>query len=275
MGQEIIAFLGGGNMATSLIGGLIADGCPPETLWVSEPDDAKRMDLIQRFHVQAAADNAHAAAQATTLVFSVKPQRMFQVVKEVAGTVQTHEPLILTIAAGVREPDVRRWLGCDAAVVRAMPNTPALVRSGATALYANDFVNPEQRSRAEAVLRAVGITLWLDDESLMDAVTALSGSGPAYIFLMMELLNAAGDELGLPREVARLLTLQTAFGSTKMALESPEEPAELRARVTSPGGTTEAAINSLLDNGIQRLFMEALKRARDRSAEIGKMLGDH
>ena len=274
MPKDTIAFIGGGNMATSLMGGLIADGCPAESLWVSEPDDLKRQDLAHGLGVHTTPDNAHAAAQAETVVFTVKPQVFASVAREVASVIRTHKPLVLSVAAGVCEPDIRRWLDHDAAVVRAMPNTPALVRSGAAALYANPFVDSDQRSRAETILRAVGITLWIDDEGLMDAVTALSGSGPAYVFLLMEVMEAAGRDLGLPPDVARLLTLQTAFGSTKLALESPDEPGALRARVTSPGGTTERAIKTLTDGGIQRLFAEALRAARDRSVELGKMLGD-
>lgn len=274
MAEHTIAFIGGGNMATSLVGGLVGEACAPGSVWVADPSPERRQDLRARFQVNAVADNVEAAGHADTLVLAVKPQVMGAAVREVADAVREHRPLVVSIAAGVREPDIRRWLGFDAAVVRTMPNTPALVGAGASALYANTHVSTTQRSRAESVLRAVGATLWVDDESMLDAVTALSGSGPAYLFLVMELMERAGRELGLPAEAARMLTLQTAFGAAKMALESPEEPATLRARVTSPGGTTERAINHMLEQGIETLFVDALRCARDRSVELGKMLGD-
>jgi pyrroline-5-carboxylate reductase len=274
MATRTITFIGGGNMASSLIGGLIADGVRPDTLWVSDPDEERLRYLGECFGVHTTRDNREAAAHGDTVVFAVKPQVMAAAVRAVADELKGREPLVISIAAGVREPDVRRWLGYEAAIVRVMPNTPALLRSGASALYANPDVLPAQRSRAESILRAVGVTVWLDDEDLLDAVTALSGSGPAYFFLLMEVLEKGGHELGLPRESARLLTLQTAMGAAKMALESADDPATLRARVTSPGGTTERAVQTLLEGGFERLLFEALRAARDRSVELGRMLGD-
>ena len=182
---------------------------------------------------------------------------------------------MISIAAGIREATLRDWLGAGAAIVRTMPNTPAMVQSGATALYANPAVTDEQRSIAESILRAVGIAIWVDDESLMDAVTALSGSGPAYFFLFMEALQTAGCELGLPPETARLLTLQTAFGAAKMALESTEDAATLRQRVTSPGGTTERAIAVLQDGGFEALVGKALQAAATRSRELADEFGSN
>jgi pyrroline-5-carboxylate reductase len=173
----------------------------------------------------------------------------------------------------VREPDLQRWLGGGLAIVRAMPNTPALVQSGATALCANSHVTAEQRNRAESILRAVGMTLWLKDEAQMDAVTALSGSGPAYFFLIMEALEAAGVHLGLDAADARLLTLQTAFGAAKMALESQEDAAVLRARVTSKGGTTEQALQVLEAGGLPKLLDKAVAAACERSRELAALLG--
>lgn len=275
MTEETIAFLGGGNMTTSLINGLIDDGYDPARLWVSEPDLSRQQNLRSRFGVYVTGQNSEAASQGQTVVFAVKPQVMNSVVLEVASLLahRQPQPLVVSIAAGVREPDIRRWLGYDGAVVRAMPNTPALVRCGAAALYANPFVDEMQRNSAESLLRSVGITLWVDDEDLLDVVTALSGSGPAYLFLWMEMMANAGKRLGLTQETARLLTLQTAFGAAKMALESSEDPATLRARVTSTGGTTERALQVFQRGGIERLFYEALDSARARAAELGKLFG--
>jgi pyrroline-5-carboxylate reductase len=273
MMTDVIAFIGGGNMAASLIGGLLADGYPAHNLWVSEPDPDRLRYLQERFAICSTQDNKEAASRAETIVFAVKPQLMSRVVQEIAAIARERQILLVSIAAGVREADIRRWLGFEAAVVRTMPNTPALVGSAATALFANPFVDLARRNRAESILRAVGLTLWVENEELLDAVTALSGSGPAYLFLIMELMQNAGQQLGIPPDMARLLTLQTAFGAAKMALESPEELSALRARVTSPGGTTERAVEILRQGEIERLFTEALKGARDRAAELGKLLG--
>ncbi len=206
-------------------------------------------------------------------MLAVKPQVIRTVASEISAAVQARHPLIISIAAGIRSADLDRWLGGNTAVVRCMPNTPALVQSGATALIANARVSDEQRNLAESILRAVGLTLWLDDEQLMDAVTALSGSGPAYFFLIMEALQAAGVQLGLPEQTAQLLTLQTAFGAAKMALESDEDAATLRRRVTSPGGTTERALQTLENGGLRELIARALTAARDRSRELADQLG--
>lgn len=260
-------------MASSLIGGLIADGCPARSIWVSDPDEIKLGALQTRFSVNVSQDNSHAARRAEVLVLAVKPQALKAVAQELAEAVQERLPLIISIAAGVRERSVSAWLGDNVAVVRAMPNTPALIQSGATALYANALVSKEQHNLAESILRAVGMVLWLEHEDQMDAVTALSGSGPAYFFLVMEVLENAAMQLGLPREAARLLTLQTAFGAAKMALESAEDTAILRARVTSPGGTTEQAIQVLQEGNIQKLFGAALHAAHARSMEIANLLG--
>jgi pyrroline-5-carboxylate reductase len=275
MSEEILAFLGGGSMATSLIAGLIDDGWDPKRISVAEPDRRQQQHLSDRWGVHVTHDNNEVAQRGATVVLCVKPQIMATVVRGVASTLAARhpQPLVVSIAAGVREPDIRRWLNYDAAVVRAMPNTPALVRSGAAALYANPFVSEGQRNRAESILRAVGITLWFDDEHLLDAVTALSGSGPAYLFLWMELMASAGERLGLSREAANLLTLQTAFGAAKMALESSESPSMLRSRVTSAGGTTEQALKVLQQADLERIFYEALTRARERAVELGRLYG--
>lgn len=269
-----IAFIGGGNMARSLIAGLIADGYSPQNLWVADPGAEQLASLRQHFSVHTAASNVQAAGHASVVVLAVKPQVLKAVAQELAPTIQRRRPLVVSIAAGIREPDLNRWLGGGVAVVRTMPNTPALVQTGATALYANAHVSQEQRNLAESILRAVGLTLWLEDEAQMDAVTALSGSGPAYFFLVMEALENAAMRLGLGRETAHLLTLQTALGAAKMALESAEDSADLRARVTSRGGTTEQAIKVLQEGHLQELFDAALKAAHARSIELAKLLGE-
>ncbi len=268
-----IAFIGSGNMATSLIGGLVARGTAPDTIWTSDSVAEQREAIGNRFGVRTSSDNALAASRAGVVVLAVKPQQMEEATRSVAGACARHSPLVISIAAGVRVRDIREWLGAEAAIVRTMPNTPALVGEGATALYANEHVAEEGRGRAEAILAAVGSTVWVGDEALLDAVTALSGSGPAYFFLLMELMERNGVALGLDRETARALTLQTALGAARVAQESGEAPQTLRERVTSAGGTTERALQRLAEGGIEDLFAAALRAARDRSVELGQASG--
>ena len=199
---------------------------------------------------------------------------MKTVAEEIRDSVQAKKPLVISIAAGVREKEINRWLGGDVAIVRAMPNTPALIQAGATALYANSKVSNDRRNIAETIMRAVGVVLWIEDEQQMDVVTALSGSGPAYFFLFMETLEAAGHALGLNKETARLLTLQTAFGATKMALESTEDCATLRQRVTSPGGTTEQALRIFEEGNLRQLISQAVTAAAKRSEELAQQFGE-
>ena len=269
-----ISFIGSGNMARSLIGGLIADGYDKSLISASDPDSEVRKWLEKRFGIRTTADNREVVKTADVVVMAVKPQVLQTVAEDLADTMRQHSALVISIAAGIREQDLSRWLGGGLPVVRAMPNTPALVQSAATALYANPRVSTEQKDLAESILRTVGLTLWLEEEALMDAVTALSGSGPAYFFLVMEALQAAGEQLGLPMDSARLLTLQTAFGAAKMALESTEDAAILRQRVTSPGGTTEQALRVLEEGQLRILFLEALKAAEHRSRELATQLGE-
>lgn len=274
MKQQTIAFIGAGNMARSLIGGLISDGYNAARIIATDPDQGKLRSLEIDLGIRTDSRNTAAAEAADIIVIAVKPQVVEQIAPEIGAALGPHT-LVISIAAGIRVESLARWLGREAALVRAMPNTPALVQSAATALYANPRVSAEQRDIAESILRAVGLTLWIDDEDLMDAVTALSGSGPAYFFLVMEILEQIGCKLGLPAGEARLLTLQTAFGAAKMALESGVDSSALRAQVTSPGGTTERAISALRQGGIEDLFERALKAARDRSIELSRMLGEH
>jgi len=274
MKNQKIGFIGGGNMATSLIGGLIADGVPANTLWVSDPDTDKLQQLAKRFAVNTCSDNNELVAQINTLVLAVKPQVLKSIVCALKETAKKTNPLIISIAAGIRESALSNWLDYSAPIVRTMPNTPALVQSGATVLVANNQVSRTQRDQAESLMRAVGIAIWIEDETMMDAVTALSGSGPAYLFLVMELMEKAGHKLGLPQDIARLLTIQTAFGAAKMALESTEELHTLRKYVTSPGGTTEQAIQVFQQGNMQQLFEDALGAAQKKSVELAQQLGD-
>ncbi len=274
MKQTRIGFIGGGNMARSLIGGLKADGCPPDLLWVSDPHAESLQQLRAAFGIHTSADNRELAAACETLVLAVKPQLLAEVARGIKDSVQEHRPLVISIAAGVRTKDLERWLGGDIEVVRVMPNTPALVQSGAAALYATPGVSTDHRDQAESIMRAVGLAVWIADEQLMDAVTAVSGSGPAYFLLVMEVMEKAAVATGLDPDTARLLTLQTAFGAAKMALESDVDAAELRRRVTSPGGTTERALEVLTAGKLEQLFAQAVDAARHRSEELADHLGD-
>ncbi len=272
--SNTISFIGGGNMAASLVGGLVADGYSPKHIIVSDPDGEKLARLAAQFGIQAAAGNADAVSRADVLVLAVKPQVMQQVAGDLKESVQKHRPLVVSIAAGVREDDLQQWLGGNLPLIRTMPNTPAMIQAGATVLHANPAVTDEQKNLAESVLRAVGLTRWVDNEAQMDAVTALSGSGPAYFFLVMEAMEQAGIELGLSNETARLLTLQTALGAARMAMESSDGPALLRERVTSPGGTTERALGILEQGELRQLFAKALSGAKERSVELSELLGN-
>lgn len=263
-----IAFIGGGNMARSLIGGLVARGRDARSVHVSEPNEALRNGLATDFGVDPHAGNEAAAASADTWVFAVKPQVMKAVCETLAPIAQARRPLILSIAAGIASDQLDRWLGGGLAVVRSMPNTPALLGAGATGLYANARVSQAQRAAAESLMQATGITEWIADEGLMDAVTALSGSGPAYVFLLAEAMQAAGETQGLPAESARRLALQTILGAARMLTESGEPAAVLRQRVTSPNGTTQAALESFEAGGFRALVNAAVAAATHRGREL-------
>lgn len=260
-------------MAASLLGGLIGDGFPRANLRVSEPDASRRQALAGRFGIEVEADNAALTNWASCVILAVKPQRLREVLQGLAQALRNRPPLLISIAAGVRTDDILRWAGGPIPLVRVMPNTPALVKAGMSALFAGPGVSEAQRHNAEGILAAVGQTLWVERETDMDAVTAVSGSGPAYFFLMMEALQEAGESLGLAPDTARRLSLQTALGAARMALESGDEPAELRARVTSPGGTTERALAALEEGGLRTLMAKAAEAAAQRSSELADALG--
>lgn len=269
-----IAFIGGGNMAASLIGGLRAQGLPASAICASDPGADRRTELHDAHGIDTFADNAQAVAGADVVVLAVKPQVMQTVCRDLAPHLQANQ-LIVSIAAGITCASLQQWLGADTprAIVRCMPNTPALLRQGVSGLFANAAVSDEQKRQAEQLLSAVGLALWLDREELIDAVTAVSGSGPAYFFLLIEAMTAAGEQLGLPRDTAAELTLHTALGAARMACESDVEAAELRRRVTSPNGTTEAAIKAFQAGGLEALVQQAMDAAARRSAELAEQLG--
>ena len=273
MKESPISFIGGGNMARSLVGGLLAGGFPAARLQVAEPDPGRRGALARDFGITVTADNAAAAAAARIVVLAVKPQALPGVARELARPLAGRGALALSVAAGVRTGDLARWLGEGVAVIRAMPNTPALLGCGATVLCAGPGARSEQREQAEGILRSVGSVSWVEDESLMDTVTALSGSGPAYFFLLAEAMADAAAALGMAPELARLLAIETALGAARMAIESDEDVAVLRERVTSPGGTTEAALQALEAGGFRALVGEAVGRAAARSRALAERFG--
>lgn len=274
MSHTRLAFIGGGNMARSLIGGLVRRGHPPALIAVAEPLESARASVAAAFGVATHADNAAAARGAGVLVLAVKPQVMRQVCEELREVVAADRPLVLSIAAGVRIAQFERWLGAPVAVVRAMPNTPALIGAGISGMVANAAASAAQRDLAETVLRAAGATVWIPDEVLMDAVTAVSGSGPAYFFLLIEALQQAAEAQGLPASAARVLVLATAAGAARMAAEGGEDAATQRARVTSPGGTTQAAVEVFEAGGLRALVADAVARATARGRELSDALQD-
>lgn len=271
--HPLVGFIGAGNMARSLASGLVSNGWERGRIVVSDPDAGQRKTIQSVLGVEVSPENSSVASMADILVLAVKPQILREVATGLAAAVQERKPLVISIAAGVRIEDIDRWLGHGLPIVRAMPNTAALIGSGASGLYANERVSEAMRGQAESILRAVGVAVWLKDERLMDVVTALSGSGPAYFFLVMEALEEAAIQSGLDPKQARLLTLETAFGASKMALEGHEEPAQLRGRVTSPGGTTERAVKILEEGDLRRLFKNAMQGAIVRAQEIADIFG--
>lgn len=273
MKQPTLGFIGAGNMATSLIGGLLANGYQATDIHVSDADPEKSEATQKRFHVRIAADNRKLVTASQAVVLAVKPQVLALVCREIAETVRQWKPLVISIAAGVEESAIDRWLGGGHTIVRCMPNTPAMIGAGATALHGNSKASREQKDWAEMIMRSVGISVWVEQEELLDTVTALSGSGPAYFFLLMEAMAEAAVKLGLDPDTARLLTQQTALGAARIAIESDETPAELRVRVTSPGGTTERAIAAFERAGLGSLVEEAMRAARDRAVELSQQLG--
>jgi len=265
-----IAFIGGGNMAAALVGGLLRAGRSPADISVVEIDAARCAHLRQEFGVAAVAAPDDSLRQAGALVLAVKPQQMRLACE--AARPHLGAPLVVSIAAGTRSADIARWLG-PAAVVRTMPNTPALIGRGVTGMAATAQVSRAQRELAESILRTAGDVLWLDDETQLDAVTAVSGSGPAYVFYFIEAVARAGIELGLSPEQSRVLAVQTFVGAAHLAAESDEPLETLRGRVTSKGGTTAAALAWLEANAVNARIVEAVHAAHRRAGELGDEFG--
>lgn len=263
-----ICFIGAGNMASSLIGGLITSQFPPQQIIACDIDQSKLHALHENFNIRTETDINRAIEKADIVILAVKPQVLKQVCSSLTRT--QHKPLFISIAAGIRQTDVNRWLGSQQSIVRCMPNTPSLVGLGASALFANENVSKTQQQQAEQILQSTGITLWVETESQLDAVTAISGSGPAYFFLFIEALQQAGIELGLAPATADRLAKQTALGAATMA--SNADVVTLREQVTSSGGTTEQAILSFEQNGLKKLVQLATQAAARRSVELADEL---
>lgn len=269
-----ISFIGAGNMASAIIGGMLDSGFKAANIWVSAPDDNHLQSIRKQFGVSVTTDNRYCAQQADMVVLAVKPQVMASVCSDIAPVVQNTRPLMVSIAAGLEASTLDEWLGGGLPLVRVMPNTPSLVGKGAAGLYANDQVKDKQKTMVESVFNSIGSALWVDDESLLHAVTALSGSGPAYFFLMLEALEEAATDAGIASETARALAIQTMAGAAEMAGRSEHDPGQLKRNVMSPGGTTEQAIQTFEEGGMRDLVKKAYSAAYKRSGEMAKELAN-
>jgi len=271
--HDELAFLGGGNMGRALIGGLLQQGTRPERIRVGEAYEPARLALSRDFGVAATQDNAGAIEGAAVIVLAVKPQDAGTVLTPLAPVIQRTRPVIVSVCAGLRISALAEWCGGNVSVVRAMPNRPALVGAGATGLYAEESVTPAHRAKAEAIMRAVGEVVWVPSEDALDIVTALSGSGPAYFFLLAELMTQAAVDLGLPEPAARRLAVATLHGSGLLARSSDGDLARLRAEVTSKGGTTVAALKVLNGADLRGIVARALEAATRRGGELAAQFG--
>jgi pyrroline-5-carboxylate reductase len=269
MNEHRIGFIGGGNMAGSLIQGLIESGYNPQKIWVSDrnPDKRKRLEQLG---VQTYESDDALFESLDIIVLAVKPNDIKTIAETQRARIQHSKLLLISIAAGITSSQLYKWFGKHLAIIRGMPNTPALLRAGATGLYATSSVSEAQKELAESIMRSVGIAVWVDHEHEIDTITALSGSGPAYFFYVMEALQQTAQELGLPVATAKILTLQTALGAARMALESDTTLKELIKRVVSKGGTTEKALTVLESGGTRAIFKKAVEEAKNRSREISE-----
>lgn len=269
-----LAFIGCGNMGRCLIGGLIRNHFPVKNICGADTDASQRDIASTQFGIQVHENSVQAIADADVVIIAVKPQAVKEVLGLLRDELEILNPLLLSIAAGIPFSALSSWGGEQLSIVRVMPNTPALVNAGASGLCANHHVSEEQRNIAEKIMRSVGITTWVEEEKLMDVVTAISGSGPAYYFYFMEIMKDTGEHLGLTAEQATMLTLETAFGAAKIALESEHDPKTLRKHVTSPGGTTERAMEVMLENEVAAHFRAAIIAACERSRELADDTGN-
>lgn len=269
-----IGFIGAGNMASAIIGGMLDSGFQAASIWASAPDDDHLQTIRRKFGVSVTTDNRYCAQQADVVILAVKPQIMADVCRDIAPVVQNTRPLMVSIAAGLTADTLDEWLGGGLPLVRVMPNTPSLVGQGAAGLFANAAVSDEQKKTVGSIFNSIGKALWLEDEEQLHAVTALSGSGPAYFFLMLEALEAAASEAGIEAATARELAIQTMAGAAEMAARSEHDPARLKRNVMSPGGTTEQAILTFEDGGLRPLVEKAYKAAMNRSREMAREMAD-
>jgi pyrroline-5-carboxylate reductase len=267
-----IGLIGGGSLATSLVKGLLLDGHPKDQLWVSNRSQERQHFFANEIGVHATADNQQLASSVDVLILSVKPYQVQAILHPLFDTLHQHQPILLSVAAGLRVHTLKRWLPGKISLIRAMPNTAAFVQCSATGLYAGEDVPSEHCELAESILRTVGTVVWVDQETQLDAITALAGSGPAYYFYMIEKLKNAAIELGLNAKDAELLAVQTAFGASRLALESTDSLELLRKKVTSPKGTTEKAIHILEQENMDKILTKALQASTKRAQEIADEL---
>ena len=271
MSSYKVGFIGGGNMARALAGGLVSSGYRPENILVAEPGAERRDALAAELPgVQVGANNNDVAANVDCLILAVKPQMMHDVCLDLAATVQAGNPLIISVAAGTHSRDIDTWLGANLAVVRVMPNQPALLLQGASGLFANDATSNEQRDRASDIMSAVGSVVHVPDEDGIDAVTAISGTGPAYFYLLIDMLIRSAEDLGLDAQAAHKLVMDTAKGSAALAAVSGETMDAMIEHVRSPGGTTAAAFEVFDDRNVREIFATAFAAAKDRAVELAQ-----
>ena len=269
-----LGFIGAGNMARAIIGGLVKQGMSAQSIYASDPNKDNLQSLQAQFGIHICSDNDSIIEQADAVVLAVKPQVLKQVVTPLAAQVQQQKSLIISIAAGLESHSISQWLGGNIAIVRCMPNTPALVQTGASGLFANSLVTPTQRKFSEQLFNAIGVSIWVEQEQLLHAVTAVSGSGPAYYFMFMQAMQEAAQKQGLSKQAAALLTQQTALGAAKMIIQTGEDAAQLRKNVTSPGGTTEQAVLSFQQHDLLQIVDDAMQACADKSVDLAKQLAN-
>lgn len=273
MAVQRITFIGAGNMASAIFKGMLANGYPADHITATAPDDKALKALSDELGIQTTTDNKAAIEQSDVVVLAVKPQMMKSVCEDLAEQAVKTRPLFISVAAGLHADTLNQWLGGEQAIVRCMPNTPSLVKTGVSGLFALPQVTKAQRDFADQLLSGIGIVEWVDDEPMLDVVTAISGSGPAYFFMIFEAMEKAAIELGMPADSARRLILQTGLGAVRMVEETGEEPGQLKRNVMSPKGTTERAIHTFEQEGMDAMFLKAMRACADRADEMSRELG--